>query len=210
MSYLFTRQVVVNPAHIRAGMAHALGMLKLVNEKTKLDASLFQVLQGAPLGTLTFASRTESFAASVDAADTLVQSDEYLDKVEAGAQFYVGNPVDSLGEFIHVAGKVDKPPAAANIVSATLEVNRAGPAIAWSNELADYMHNLTAQPMAVLTSNYGEYGRVSWITYGKSLAALEEAGQKSNTDPGFIQRLGDSEGLFVPRSATGALTRKIG
>lgn len=210
MAYLFTRRVVVNPAHIRAGMAHALDMLKLVNEKTELDTSLFQVLQGEPLGTLTFASRMESYAASVEAADALIRSDAYLDKVEAGAQFYVGNPVDSLAEFIHVAGEVDAPPAAASIVSATLSVDRAGAAIAWANELADYMHNLTAQPMAVLTSNYGEYGRVAWIGYGASLAAIETAGKKSNTDPGFIQRLADSAGLFVPGSATGALSRKIG
>ena len=135
MSYLFTRRVVVNPAHFRAGLAHALSMLKLVNEKTQLDASLFQVLQGEPLGTLAFASRTESYAASVDAADALVQSDEYLDKVEAGAQFYVGNPVDALGEFIHAAGEVDTPPAAANVVSATLEVNRADAAISWATKI---------------------------------------------------------------------------
>lgn len=210
MAYLFTRRVVVHPAHIRKGMAHAIEMLKFVNEKSPLESSLFQVLQGAPLGTLSFASRLESYAAAVEAIDGLVQSDEYLSKVEAGAQFYVGNPEDTLGEFVHVAGEVDTPPAVASVISATLEVDRAAAAITWSAELADYMYNLTAQPTAVLTSNFGQYGRVAWVAYGKSLAALEEAGKKSNTDPGFIQRLGDSKGLFVPGSATGMLSRKIG
>lgn len=207
--YLFTRQIVVNPGRLRAGMAHALDMLEYINEKTDLDVSLFQVLQGAPLGTLTFAFRTESYSASVEANDGLVQSDEYLGKVEAGAEFYVGNPQDQLAELIHTVGEVGEAPAAVNVVSATLEVSRAAPAISWSIDLANYTSNLSALPMAVTTSNFGQYGRIAWISYGDSLAALEAAGKKTNTDPGFIQRLGDSEGLFVPGSATGVLARKI-
>jgi hypothetical protein len=207
---LFTRRVVVNPGQIRAGMAHALEILEFVNEKTELDVSLYQVLQGAPLGTLTFAFQTESYSASVEATDALVQSDEYLDKVEAGAKYFVGNPEDRLAEFLHVAGKVSGPPAAASVVSATLEVSRASSAISWAIELANYTNNLTAQPMAVLMSNLGQYGTVSWLGYGQSLATLEEAGKKTNADPGFIQRLGDSQGLFVTGSGRGVLSRKIG
>ena len=122
--YLFTRQVVVNPAHLRAGMAHALEMLNYVNQKTELQVSLYQVLQGAPLGTLTFAYLTESYAASVEATDALLRSDEYLEKVESGAAFFVGNPEDRLGTIIHRAGEVSGPPTAAAIVSAQLEVDQ--------------------------------------------------------------------------------------
>ncbi len=207
--YLFTRTVVVSPAHIRAGMKHALEMNAFVNEKTQLEASLFQVLQGAPLGTLTFAFRTESYSASVEATDALIQSDEYLDRVESGAAYFVGNPEDQLAEFIHTAGEVTEPPAAATVITATMETSRAGSAVAWAIDLANYVSNLTAQPMAVLTSNFGQYGTLSWLGYGSSLAAIEEGGKKINADPGFIQRLGDSEGLFVSGSGTGSLSRKI-
>ncbi len=208
--YLFTRRVLVSPAHIRAGMKHSLEMAAFVNEKTQLEASLFQVLQGAPLGTLTVAFRTESYSASVEATDALIQSDEYLDRVESGAAYYVGNPEDQLAEFIHNAGEVSEPPAAATVVTATMETSRAGSALAWAIDLAKYLNNLTAQPMAVLTSNFGQYGRISWLGYGSSLAAIEEGGKKINADPGFIQRLGDSKDLFVPGSGTAALSRKIG
>ena len=67
--YLFTRQVLLNPAHVRAGMRQAVEMAQYVNEHTSLEVSLFQLLQGAPLGTLTFAYRTESYAATF--AETL-------------------------------------------------------------------------------------------------------------------------------------------
>ncbi len=207
--YLFTRRVLVSPAHVRAGMKHALEMAAFVNKKTQLEASLFQVLQGAPLGTLVFAFRTESYSASVEATDALIQSDEYLDRVEAGAEYYVGNAEDELGEFVHIAGKISGPPAAATVVTATMETSRAGSALAWAIDLANYVHNISAQPTAVVTSNFGQYGRISWLGYGSSLAAIEEGGKKVNTDPGFIQRLGDSEGLFVPGSGTAALSRKI-
>jgi hypothetical protein len=190
-------------------LKHALELTAFVNEKTELDASLFQVLQGAPLGTLIVAFRTESYAASVAATDALISSDEYLDRVESGAEYYVGNPEDQLAEFIHVAGEISEAPGAASVITATMETSRAGSAVAWAVDLAKYVHNLTAQPMAVLTSNFGQYGTISWLGYGSSLAAIEEAGGKINSDPGFIQRLGDSAGLFVPGSGTGALSRKI-
>lgn len=208
--YLFTRQVVVNPAHIRAGMAHALEMLNYVNEKTELQVSLFQVLQGAPLGTLTYAYRTESFAASVEATDTLTTSDEYLEKVESGAGHFVGNPEDRLATFIHSAGEVSQPPAAAAVVSARLAVEHTRRAIAWAVELSDHLTEVTGVPSAVLASNVGDYGTVSWLSYGKSLAQLEQANTKTNADLGFLQRLDDSGGLFVPGSGRGVLSRKIG
>ena len=107
------------------------------------------------------------------------------------------------------AGEVTGPPAAASVITATMETSRAGSAVAWAVDLAKYVNNLTAQPMAVLASNFGVYGTISWLGYGSSLAAIEEAGGKINSDPGFIQRLGDSAGLFVPGSGTGALSRKI-
>ena len=208
--YLFTRRVVVNPAHIRAGMAHALDLLNYVNEKTELQVSLYQVLQGAPLGTLTFAYRTESFAASVEANDALIRSDEYLAKIESGAAYFVGNAEDGLGTFIHSVGEVSAPPAAAAVVSARLEIDQTRKAIAWAVELSDYLTNATGVPSAVLTSNYGEYGSVSWLSYGESLKQLEEANTKTSADPGFLQRLEESAGFFVRGSGIGVLSRKIG
>ena len=41
--YLFTRRVVASPSHMRAGLAHAIGMTEYVNENTDLGISLFQV-----------------------------------------------------------------------------------------------------------------------------------------------------------------------
>jgi len=207
--YLFSRTILVNQAHIRAGMKHAVEMTAFVNEKTQLEASLFQIIQGAPLGTLSFAFRTESYSASVEATDALIASDEYLDRVESGAAYYIGNPEDRLGEFIHIAGEISGPPAAAAITTATMETSRAGSALTWAVDLAKYVNNLTAQTTAVLTSNFGQYGTISWLGYSSSLNAIEESGKKINADPGFIQRLGDSEGLFVSGSGRGMLSRKI-
>jgi hypothetical protein len=207
--YIFTRRVLVNPAHTRKGMAHAVAMTQYVNEKSDLEVSLYQVLQGAPLGTLSWAYRTESYAAALDSVDSLVSSDEYLQKVEEGAQYFIGNAEDRVGEVIHVAGEVSGPPAVAGVVTASIQVPRAGAAASWAVGLADYTSNLNGIPTAVVTSNFGSYGTISWISYGQSVAHLEEASSKINSDPGFIQRLGDSDGLFVPGSGVGMLSRKI-
>ena len=207
--YLFTRRVLVSPAHVRAGLKHATEMAAYVNKKTKLDVSLFQVLQGAPVGTLIYALQTESYSAMIESTDALNQSDEYLDRVEAGAAFYVGNAEDQLGEFVHIVGEISGAPAAASVITATMEASRAASAMTWAIDLANYVQNLSALPTAVVTSNFGQFGRISWIGYGSSLAAIEEGGKKINADPGYIQRLGDSEGLFVPGSGTAALSRKI-
>jgi hypothetical protein len=207
--YLFTRRVLANPAHMRKAMAHAAEMTQYVNEKTDLEVSLFEVLQGAPVGTLSWAYRTESYAASLDSVDAVVRSEEYLKKVEKGAEYFLGNPEDRLGEFIHGAGEVTGPPSVAGITTATMEVPQAAAALAWSVGLADYTANLSGIPMTVVTSSFGEYGTISWISYAESLAQFEAAGKKINTDPGFLQRLGDSKGFFVPGSGVGMLSRKI-
>lgn len=207
--YIFTRRVLLNPAHIRKAMAHAAAMTQYVNEKSDLEVALYEVLQGAPQGTLTWAYRTDSYAASLESADSFARSDEYLKKVETGAQYFIGNPEDRLGEVLHVAGEVSGPPAVAGAVTSNMEVSQAGAAVAWSVGLADYTANLSGIPTAVVTSNFGPYGTVTWISYAQSVAQLEEAGKKINTDPGFIQRLGESQGLFVPGSGFGMLSRKI-
>ncbi len=207
--YIFTRRVLLDPEHARKGMAHALAMTQFVNQKTDLEVSLYQILQGAPQGSLSWAYRTESYAAAIESVDAFVQSDEYLKKVEQGADYFIGNAEDRLGEIVHMAGEVEGPPAAAGVVTAHMEVHRVGAALAWARDLADYGSNLSGVPMAVLTSNFGAYGQVSWISYADSLAQLELSGKKINSDPGFVQRLGESEGLFVPASGHGMLSRRI-
>jgi hypothetical protein len=207
--YLFTRRVLVNPARVRKAMEHALEMTAFVNEQTDLEVSLYEVLQGAPQGTLSWAYRTESYAESLDSVGDFVRSDDYLKKVEKGAGYYLGNAEDRLGEIIHVAGEISGPPAAASIVTASMEVSQAAAAVSWSVSLADYNANLMGIPMAVVTSNFGPYGTISWISYAESVAQLETAGKKMNSDPGFIQRLGESKDLFVPGSGVGMLSRKI-
>ena len=207
--YLFTRRIIVNPAHFRAGLAHALAMTEYVNQRTEVELSLYQALQGEPVGTLTFAYRTESFASSLEAVDEMVSSDEYRAKIEEGAAYFVGNAQDRLARFVHTAGDVATPPAAASVVTATLNLPQVSRAMEWSVEVADYVTNLSGVPMAVLTSNVGQYGTVSWISYGQSVAQLEQSQEKTNADPGFLQRLADSAELFVPGSATGILSRRI-
>jgi hypothetical protein len=206
---LFTRQVLLNPAHVRAGTAQALEMNRYVNEKTNLQTSLFQVLAGAPLGTLTFAFRTESYAASTTESDKLLQSDEYMQKVESGAQFFVGNPEDQVGTILHETGTIVGPPAAASVVSATIEISQAAAAVAWAIELADFTSKLTGVPGTVVSSDFGQYGRVAWFAYGSSLGQLEESTIQTNNDPGFAERLGKSAGLFVSGSGSSLLSRKI-
>jgi hypothetical protein len=190
-------------------MAHAIAMTEYVNQRTDLEVSLFQVLQGEPLGTLAFAHRTESFAASLEAVDKLVATDEYLAKIEEGAGYFIGNAEDRLGMIAHIAGEVSGPPAAASVVTATIDVPQVSKALAWSVDLANYTANLGGVPIAVVTSNFGQYGTVSWISYGQSIAQLEQSQEKTSSDPGFLQRLADSAGFFVPGSGVGTLSRKI-
>jgi hypothetical protein len=207
--YLFTRRVVVSPSHIRAGMAHAIKISEYVNQNTDLEVSLYQVLQGEPVGTLTFAYRTESFAASLDSVDELVNSDAYLALIEDGANFFVGNAEDQLATFVHIAGEISGPPAAAAAVTASIDVPQIAKATAWSLELADYTSNATGVPVALMSSNYGQYGTVTWISYGQSVAQLEQSQEKLNSDPGFLRRLADSGGLFIAGSGSATLSRKL-
>lgn len=62
----------------------------------------------------------------------------------------------------------------------------------------------------MLASNSPDYGTVSWINYGESLAQLEQADEKVHADAGFLDRMAGSQGFFVPGSGASWLSRKIG
>ena len=72
------------------------------------------------------------------------------------------------------------------------------------------MTNATGVPTAVMTSNAPDYGEITWLSFGESLAQLEEAESKTHADPSFLQRMEKAKGLFVPGSGVGGLSRKIG
>jgi hypothetical protein len=94
-------------------------------------------------------------------------------------------------------------------VTATINLSEARAAVAWAIELADFMAKITNVPTAVLSSNFEQYGTIAWLAYGSSLAQLEEAAEKTNSDAGFAERLGKSSGLFLPGSGRSALSRRI-
>jgi hypothetical protein len=201
--------VVANPSHIRAALAHAIETTEYVNQKTDLEVSLFEVLQGEPLGTLTFAYTAESYAASLASADELSSWNEYFAKIEEGAELFVGNPVDQVNRFVHTAGEVSEPPAAATTVTATIELPQIAEAMSWALEFANYTSNLTGVPIQLISSSFGQYGAISWIFCAQSVAQLEQSDEKLSSDPGFLQRLAGSDGLFLPGSVGLTLSRRI-
>lgn len=207
--YLFTRRIVVNPSQFRTGLAHAIEMTKYVNQNSDLEVSLFEVLQGESLGTLTFAYPTESYSASLESVDALIHSDEYLAEIERGGGFFVGNPVDQLGAVVHTAGEVSGPPAAAITYTITIDMPRIAEAMTWAVELTNYVSNLAGLPIQLLSSSFGQQGEISWIASGQSVAQVVAAQEKGNSDLGYLQRIAETEGFFVAGSGAVSLSRRI-
>ena len=206
---LFTRRITLDPAHLRNATAHAHEMRALVNEKTTLDVALYEVLFGAPVGTLVYSCRGESYAAVLEEMDRLRADEEYQRRSEQGAAYRLGNPEDALGQFLHVVGDASARPEAVNLVTAVTEAGSLSQAIQWGIELADFLEGHNGLPVALVSSNTGRYGVLSWLTYGASIAELEKGSEKTIVDPGFHAQLARSTGLFVPGAATGTMSRRI-
>ena len=81
--------------------------------------------------------------------------------------------------------------------------------MSWALELANYTFNLTGVPCVLTSASFGQYGSVSWTACGQSVAQLEQAHEKLNSDPGFLQRLAASDGLLIPGSGVATLSRRI-
>jgi hypothetical protein len=192
-------------------MTWAFGMTEYVNAHSDLDVTLWSGTFGYPVGTLAWSSIVESQVALAESTSTLLADDGYFDLIEQAEGMITTPPQDILRELVF--GEPSDPPpigAVATITTATALVDRMADAIGWGVEIAQYVAEATATPVAMLTNVFGQMGEVAWIAVQPDLAAAETARTKLAGDADYLARLAPTKDLFVPASGHIAQVTRLG
>lgn len=183
-----------------------------VNERTELNASLWQGLFGGALGTLAWSSLVENMTAVGAAMDTLGQDEAYRDLVNR-AEPWVDQPgEDHLLRVLHTAGGDYVRPdvgAFAEVTRATPAEGRLADARSWGVEIADMHSTLTHSTVLFGGSAYGHFGELVWLGILDSAAAVDEAAEAVGKDPDYVAKLDSGGPLFQPGTAVRTLARRI-
>ena len=209
--YLFSRTITMrgNP---RQTMAYAKEMCTLVNERSSFDVSLWQVLFGAPIGTVSFSMLVESRAAFVAGQAALLGDDEYLDALERGRDLVDQPGEDRLVSMLHHAGgelrRADVG-ACADIISAQAEVDRIADTMTWSVGMADLAATISGYPVHLGTVEHGPFGELQWTTTVPDIGEVDRIADLLAKDEDYLRRMGDAKGLFVPTTGRQVLALRI-
>lgn len=206
---LFSRQLILTGSP-RKTMPWAISMTEFVNSKTSLNASLWAVNYGAPLGSVAWTSIAESQASFAATTASLLADDGYFDRLDQGAEFVTTPPQDTLSEMVY--GTVGDPPpvgAVAQVTTALAVVDEMGAALAFAVDIAQHIEGVIGSPLMVLTGLFGPMGGITWIGVSPDMAAADTARAKMMTDETYLSRTAKSKGLFIPGSGNVVQTVRV-
>lgn len=190
----------------------ALEITELVNDKTELNASLWQGVFGGPVGTLVWSALIENLTALEHAMDSLAGDHAFLQKVAAARDWRTAPPEDSLLRMVHTAGGDYVRPhvgAYAEVTTALPAEGKLAKAGAFGVEISDIHSKLTHSSVLFCTNEYRGFGEMRWMAMYDSAAAVDSAAEAISKDPDYTAKIDAAEDLFVEASATRALARRI-
>jgi hypothetical protein len=82
----------------------------------------------------------------------------------------------------------------------TPQVDRVGPALEWSVNMADMAARITGIPTNLCTNEHGPFGELAWIATYADLAEVDQASEALTRDGDYVKQLGRTTGYFVPGS----------
>lgn len=209
--HLFSRSVTLRGTP-RKATEWATEMCALVNERSAFDVSLWQVLFGAPVGTVSFSMLIESRAALLAGEAQLLADDDYHDLIEKGLDMVPTPPEDRLVQMIHHAGgelQRAEVGAVAEVTAAQIEVDRVADAMAWSVGMADLVASITGYPVHLGTLEHGAFGELQWTGTVPDVTEADRTAELLAKDPDYVDRLTQAGGLFVPGSGRQLLAVRI-
>jgi hypothetical protein len=181
---------------------HAIALRDHVSKKVGQDISLWNIMFGAPFGTVAYSTRVDGLAGVAAMGEALAGDAEYDALLAKGAGWVSGPPVDSLRESLSGEMGADVPPlgSVATVTTAVVEGGKYGAAIGWGLSVAAHVTAVTAMPIAFLLDMFGTFGQVTWIGIAPDLGAADAANSKLNADSAYMEMLDATGGLFVPGS----------
>ena len=184
------------------------------NSKCAIPQTLYRVISGMPIGTMTVSMRAENWAAlSAGVTPMYVDEGQIALQKELG-EYLMAPPESSVGNVLHMAGTM--PSAPTDIISQTgarpIDNLAAG---AWMIDMSNYINQLTGLPNIVMQYGYGvadstiQPGSMAIVVYNKDTAEHDEATDKLQNDEGYLRRMASVAELFDMSSYFNILMRKL-
>jgi hypothetical protein len=181
---------------------HAIALRDHVSKKIGQEVSLWNILFGAPFGTVAYTARVDGLSGVAAMGTALAGDAEYEALLAKGAGWVSGPPVDTLRESLSGEMGTAVPPvgSVATVTTAVIEGGKYGAAIGWGLQVAAHVTAVTGQPVAFLMDMFGTFGQVVWIGIESDLGAADAANAKLNADATYMEMLEGTAGMFVPSS----------
>jgi hypothetical protein len=181
---------------------HAIALRDHVSKKIGQEVSLWNILFGAPFGTVAYTARVDGLSGVAAIGTALAGDKEYEALLAKGTGWVSGPPVDTLRESLSGEMGAAVPPvgSVATVTTAVIEGGKYGAAIGWGLAVAAHVTAVTGQPVAFLMDMFGTFGQVAWIGIESDLGAADAANAKLNADAAYMEMLEGTAGMFVPGS----------
>lgn len=192
--------------------AWAVEITDAVNERTHLNASLWQGLFGAPVGALGWSAMVDNLTALEAATDLLAGDAGYLSLVAKAGAWTTTPPEDSYLQMIHSAGGEYVRPAVGSYAESTMAIPAPGKlaqAGQFGVEIADLHTQLTHAAVLFCSSAYGAFGEMRWLALYDSAAAVDAAAELVAKDDDYGAKLDAAGDLFIAGRAQRVLSRRI-
>lgn len=160
------------------------------------------VIAGAPVGAFGLSTRVEGVGDLIEIQMQLASNDDYQKLVADSGDLWAGPAQTSFNQVVAIAGEQGDPKPVTTVTTSTISAGHLGNALAWSNEILEYVAGVTGLGGVLTTSAAGNFFDVSWIFGADSGAAADAANAALLADPGYIAMIDQAGELFIDGSGT--------
>ena len=205
--YIFRRAITVKPDRYLQASQFAVEIASKIKQITGTEVSVFDTRFGAPMGTLLWTVRVDSFADLDTFRGKLLADPGYLELLATGSENFATLPEDAMMNIVSSNfGASPKRYYSSTIATPAnghiTEVMTFG--VSTQTYLAE--HGFTT---AFGASVFGAYGSVGWLVGADTMADVDAFQAFLTTDPKFGPMVDASGGLFVPASGLNTLVERI-
>lgn len=191
--------------------AFALEIAEVVEDTTGDPISVWQGAVGTPLGSLSWSTQLENFAASQVNEQKLMENARYVEMVQEAGQaalFVPGSLDNHFARVLHSAGSPG-PMEYVQIISARVIPGHLADALTFATDVADYVSDLTGNQLTVAGSNWGDPGTMLFFTGYAGADSVDEAQDATMADAGYQERLAKAADIFVDGTAQAVLWKRL-
>lgn len=205
--YLFSVGLQSSPGKSLECGAYVRELAAVVTSVSGQEAIAWGSIAGPPVGSFLLSTRVDALQDMAEAQAKLMESADYR-KLLSAADGILGAPSTThLNQIVAASPNYVVKPIL-QVVIASVAPGRLSEAMAWSSEMNGYVEEVSGVPMVLTMSAAGPFSDLSFIASADSLADVEAANNKLAADPGYISRLDQSAGVFLP-GATRFLAQKL-